>query len=96
MSPPRKKLGSSTIAIHGGSGPRHTGDPVAPPLVQSVNFIQEVGTEAGLLYTRYGNTPNLDRVQKRLALLEGAEAALVLFERHGRHGVRDDGPAPPR
>jgi len=78
MSPPRKKLGLATIAIHGGSGPHHAGDPVAPPLVQSVNFIQEIGTEAGLLYTRYGNTPNLDRVQKRLALLEGAEASLLL------------------
>ncbi len=74
----RKKLAPATIAIHGGDGPRHAGDPVAPPLVQSVNFVQEVGTEAGLLYTRYGNTPNLQRVQKRLALLEGAEDALVL------------------
>ncbi|HVZ47671.1 MAG TPA: PLP-dependent aspartate aminotransferase family protein [Gemmatimonadaceae bacterium] len=74
----RKKLASATIAIHGGEGPRHAGDPVAPPLVQSVNFVQDVGTEAGLMYTRYGNTPNLERVQKRLALLEGAEAALVL------------------
>jgi cystathionine beta-lyase/cystathionine gamma-synthase len=74
----RKKPSPATIAIHGGEGPRHAGDPVAPPLVQSVNFIQDVGTEAGLMYTRYGNTPNLERVQKRLAMLEGAEAALVL------------------
>lgn len=74
----RKKPAPATIAIHGGSGPHHAGDPVAPPLIQSVNFIQEVGTEAGLLYTRYGNTPNLERVQKRLAMLEGAEAALLL------------------
>ena len=74
----RKKPAPATIAIHGGAGPHHAGDPVAPPLVQSVNFVQEVGTEAGLLYTRYGNTPNLERVQKRLALLEGAEAALLL------------------
>ncbi len=74
----RKKPAPATIAIHGGAGPHHAGDPVAPPLVQSVNFIQDVGTEAGLLYTRYGNTPNLERVQKRLALLEGAEAALLL------------------
>lgn len=74
----RKKPAPATIAIHGGAGPHHAGDPVAPPLVQSVNFVQEVGTEAGLLYTRYGNTPNLERVQKRLAMLEGAEAALLL------------------
>jgi cystathionine beta-lyase/cystathionine gamma-synthase len=46
--------------------------------VQSVNYAQETGTSEGLLYTRYGNTPNAVRLQKRLALLEGAEAALVL------------------
>jgi len=50
---------------------------VSAPLVQSVNYAQEPGTSE-LLYTRYGNTPNAERVQKRLALLEGAEAALVL------------------
>ena len=50
---------------------------VSAPLVQSVNYAQEPGSSE-LLYTRYGNTPNATRVQKRLALLEGAEAALVL------------------
>lgn len=74
----KRKTALGTLAIHGGTGPHHAGDPVAPPLVQSVNFIQEVGTDAGLQYTRYGNTPNLERVQKRLALIEGAEAALLL------------------
>ena len=74
----KKKPHLATLAIHGGSPAHHPGDPVAPPLVQSVNFVQDIGTEAGLLYTRYGNTPNLDRVQKRLALLEGAESALLL------------------
>lgn len=78
MATSRKKAAAATIVVHGGAGPHHAGDPVAPPLVQSVNFVQEIGTEAGLLYTRYGNTPNLERVQKRLALLEGAEAALLL------------------
>ena len=76
-----KKKGSqslSTIAIHGGAETRHAGDPVVAPLVQSVNYVQEVGTGAGLKYTRYGNTPNAERIQKRIALLEGAEASLVL------------------
>jgi cystathionine beta-lyase/cystathionine gamma-synthase len=54
------------------------GDPVVAPLVQSVNYVQEIGTDAGLKYTRYGNTPNAERVQKRIAMLEGAEASLVL------------------
>jgi cystathionine beta-lyase/cystathionine gamma-synthase len=40
--------------------------------------VQEFGTGEGLRYTRYGNSPNAEIVQRRLALLEGAEAALVL------------------
>ena len=70
--------GLSTIAIHGGADAHHAGDAVSPSLDQSVSFVQEVGTAAGLKYTRYGNTPNADRLQKRLALLEGAEASLLL------------------
>jgi cystathionine beta-lyase/cystathionine gamma-synthase len=73
-----RKLGLSTTAIHGGAAPPAPGTGVASPLVQSVNFAQETGTSEGLLYTRYGNTPNAERVQQRLALLEGSEAALVL------------------
>ncbi len=67
----------ATVAIHGGEGPHAAGDPVVAPLVQSVNYVQEPGS-ADLMYTRYGNTPNAERVQKRVALLEGAEAALML------------------
>ena len=78
MSKKKVAHGFATIAIHGGSDPHHPGDPVAPPLFQSVNYIQEVGTAAGLKYSRYGNTPNAERLQKRLAMLEGAEASLVL------------------
>jgi cystathionine beta-lyase/cystathionine gamma-synthase len=52
--------------------------PVVTPLVQSVNFLQPFGTSDGLRYTRYGNVPNAMVVQERLALLEGAEAALLL------------------
>jgi cystathionine beta-lyase/cystathionine gamma-synthase len=51
---------------------------VVSPLVQSVNFTQPYGTSEGLRYTRYGNTPNAEAVQRRLALLEGAEEALLL------------------
>ena len=67
----------ATLAIHGGEGPHAPGDPVVPPLVQSVNYVQDPGSD-DLMYTRYGNTPNADRIQKRLALLEGAEEALML------------------
>jgi cystathionine beta-lyase len=72
------KMGLSTIAIHGGETRPTPGQGVTAPLIQSVNYVQETGTSEGLLYTRYGNTPNAERVQKRLAALEGAEAALVL------------------
>jgi cystathionine beta-lyase/cystathionine gamma-synthase len=78
MSKKKGSLSLSTLAIHGGAETRHAGDPVVAPLVQSVNYVQEVGTGAGLKYTRYGNTPNAERVQKRIAMLEGAEASLVL------------------
>ena len=72
--------GKSTLAVHGGGEPRNAGSPIGAPLLQSVNYVQEFGPEGAenLLYTRYGNTPNEEVVQKRLALLEGAEAALVL------------------
>jgi cystathionine beta-lyase/cystathionine gamma-synthase len=72
--------GRSTIAVHGGLDHNEVGSPVAAPLLQSVNYVQDFGPAGGegLLYTRYGNTPNEQIVQKRLAMLEGAEAALVL------------------
>lgn len=79
--PPAKqprKHALATLAIHGGRAAHRPGDPVVEPLVQSVNHIQAKGTADGLLYTRYGNTPNAVRLQKRLALLEGAESSLVL------------------
>ncbi len=73
-----RTLGSSTIAIHGGRGARDSSSPVVAPLYQTVNFHQEVGTGEGLIYARYGNNPNAESVQRRLAMLEGAEAALLL------------------
>lgn len=73
-----KEQGRSTLAVHGGSPHRGPGAPVTNPLSQSVNYVQDFGTSEGLVYTRYGNTPNEQVVQQRIALLEGAEAALVL------------------
>jgi cystathionine beta-lyase/cystathionine gamma-synthase len=74
----RRPQSLATLAIHGGRDPLVPGDPVVPSLVQSVNHVQAFGTADDLMYTRYGNTPNAARLQKRLALLEGAEASLVL------------------
>jgi cystathionine beta-lyase/cystathionine gamma-synthase len=73
-----RKLGLSTTAVHGGTQKPTPGTGVTSSLVQSVNFAQNTGTSEGLLYTRYGNTPNAEIVQKRLAQLEGSEAALTL------------------
>jgi cystathionine beta-lyase/cystathionine gamma-synthase len=82
MGSPRKPRppGQSTVAVHGGAEHRNAGSPVSAPLLQSVNYVQEFGPEGGanIMYTRYGNTPNEEVVQKRIAMLEGAEAALVL------------------
>ncbi|MGH7662814.1 MAG: trans-sulfuration enzyme family protein [Gemmatimonadaceae bacterium] len=68
----------STLALHGGAEHAATDDPVVSPLYQSVNFVQEAGTAEGLRYPRYGNSPNAELVQRRLAALEGTESALVL------------------
>jgi cystathionine beta-lyase/cystathionine gamma-synthase len=79
MPPKTRPQSLATVAVHGGVPHRAEADmPVAQPLYQSVNFTQEFGTTEGLRYTRYGNSPNAEAVQRRLALLEGAEAALAL------------------
>lgn len=68
----------ATIVVHSAGLPGPDGDPAVFPLVQSVNYLQPRGTEDGLLYPRYGNAPNAERVQHTLAALEGTEAALLL------------------
>ncbi|MFN2400107.1 MAG: PLP-dependent aspartate aminotransferase family protein [Gemmatimonadaceae bacterium] len=73
-----RRHGLSTLSLHGGSE-RHAADtPVVSPVFQSVNFVQEIGTAEGLRYPRYGNNPNAELLQRRLALLEGGEAAVVM------------------
>src|SRR4029077_15338050 len=68
----------ATLALHAGNEPHETDSPVVNPIYQSVNFVQEIGTEEGLRYPRYGNSPNAEIVQARIAALEGAEAAVLL------------------
>jgi cystathionine beta-lyase/cystathionine gamma-synthase len=64
--------------VHAGEETHDAGTPVVTPLYQSVSFVQEVGESDGLRYPRYGNTPNAELVQNRLAALEKAEAGIVL------------------
>jgi cystathionine beta-lyase/cystathionine gamma-synthase len=68
----------ATLTVHAGAPPREADTPVVTPIVQSVNYIQEIGTAEGLRYPRYGNLPNAEVVQTRIAALEGAEACVLL------------------
>lgn len=78
---PRSREGPqkpATIAVHGVDSLGSDDEPVVFPLIQSVNFLQQRGTDEGMRYPRYGNSPNAERVQRTLAALEGTESALVL------------------
>src|SRR2546427_176934 len=74
----KRRLGFSTRAIHGDPGPGPDWTPVVAPLYQSSTFTNPIGSTAEVLYTRYGNNPNQTAIAKRLAALEGAEAAIFL------------------
>ncbi|MGH7569521.1 MAG: trans-sulfuration enzyme family protein [Gemmatimonadales bacterium] len=73
-----RRLGLSTRAVHGNPETPADWSPVASPVFQSSTFTNPVGSAAEVLYTRYGNNPNQVAIAKRLALLEGAEAALFV------------------
>lgn len=73
--PPR---GIATKAIHGEPHPKPVNSPVVSPIYQSTTFANPIGSTEGVLYTRYGNTPNQLAIGRRLAALEGAEGALFL------------------
>jgi cystathionine beta-lyase len=78
-----RTLDLATLALHAGDDQHDADTPVVSPVYQSVNFVQEVGTAEGLRYPRYGNSPNAEIVQKRVAALEGSEAAIVLASGQG-------------
>src|SRR6058998_3810956 len=69
-----------TLAIHGGeqASQRDVDTPVVQPLFQSVNYIQEIGSAEGVRYPRYGNVPNAEVVQRRIAAMERAESSVLL------------------
>ena len=73
-----RSLALPTLAVHAGEPPHDVDSPVVTALQQSVNYIQQPGTEEGLRYPRYGNAPNAEVVQRKLAALERAEAAVLL------------------
>jgi len=70
--------GLSTIAIHGIPHRRPDWSPVAPSIHQSSTFVNPIGTEDEVLYSRYGNNPNQVELAKKYALLEKAESAIFV------------------
>ena len=74
----RRDLGPSTRAIHGPLRRRAAPSPISTPIYQSSTFLNSVGSSEEVLYTRYGNNPNQLEIGRRLAALEGAEAAIFL------------------
>jgi cystathionine beta-lyase/cystathionine gamma-synthase len=76
MSPPG--LGLSTIAIHGTPHRRADWSPVAPSVHQSSTFVNPIGSEDEVLYSRYGNNPNQVELARKYALLEKAESAIFV------------------
>lgn len=76
MTPAR--LGRSTVSVHGHAEPRREGDPVVTPIMQSSTFVNAVGSDREVKYTRYGNNPNQISIARKYAMLEGAEDAVFL------------------
>lgn len=64
-----------TVLIHGGKREPLIEGALTSPIFQSSTYASAEWGKAK--YIRFGNTPNHEELQKRLALLEGSEAALV-------------------
>lgn len=74
----KPRLGRSTLAVHGIPEPRRERDPVVTPIHQSATFVNAVGSDREVLYTRYGNNPNQVALARKYALIEGAEDAVFV------------------
>jgi cystathionine gamma-synthase len=79
------KPGEATLAIHGAEAGRALGQPVATPPVLATSYFthpdavgfsaSDLTADAPHFYTRWSN-PTLELLERRLALLEGGEAAV--------------------
>ncbi|MBI1736443.1 MAG: aminotransferase class I/II-fold pyridoxal phosphate-dependent enzyme [Candidatus Rokubacteria bacterium] len=83
--PPKKPLGPSTTAVHGGESRPKLGNALTTPIVQTASYTfantQELkdhfdGKIDRVEYGRYGN-PTQRVAEEKLAALEGAEACLL-------------------
>src|SRR5512143_3560032 len=73
-----QRRGLSTRAVHAGEAEARAGETIVTPIVQTATFFTEAVPSGEVLYSRYGTNPNHLTVGRKLAALEGAEAALVL------------------
>ena len=73
-----RQFGFSTTAIHGVPHRRADWAPIAPALQQSSTFVNPVGSDEEVLYSRYGNNPNQVELARKYALLEGADEAIFV------------------
>jgi methionine-gamma-lyase len=80
-----RRLADATIAIHAGEEKFHVSAPVGTTIARTANFtfanteemrLWAEGKRPAYIYTRYGN-PTLSVAEKKIAALEGAEAAIV-------------------
>lgn len=80
----KNRLGEATIAIHGAEGERVAGEAVARPPILSTSYFShpdagfsatDLKADALHFYSRWSN-PTLDLLERRVALLEGGEAAV--------------------
>jgi cystathionine beta-lyase/cystathionine gamma-synthase len=74
----KRKIGLSTLAVHG--APSRQGDwtPVISPIYQSSTFTNPVGSSDEVMYSRYGNNPNQLALGAKYAMLEGSEAGVFV------------------
>ena len=84
-SPKGKKWGDATLAIHAGEEKFRLSEAVGTSIARTANFtfattgemkLWAEGKSSAYIYTRYGN-PTLATAEKKIAALEGAEAAVV-------------------
>jgi cystathionine beta-lyase/cystathionine gamma-synthase len=74
----RRQFGFSTTAIHGTPHRRADWAPIAPAIHQSSTFVNPVGSDEEVLYSRYGNNPNQLELARKYALLEGTDDAIFV------------------
>jgi cystathionine beta-lyase/cystathionine gamma-synthase len=78
-----RRLGVSTVAVHGATPRRPDWAPVAPPIFQSTTFTNPVGSDEEVLYSRYGTNPTQVALGRKYAQLEGTEDAVFVASGSG-------------